>query len=261
MRTKRKRNLLRSAEVPLWVIQASLDSRPAASTCRSKILLSLDWTSLSFWGTEYLWPTKKNSETSTITSSGAGRLQRTCLSMKAEVEVCVNSICLWSQSRTPRPQLLQRDLRAPKVQQSSHEWGSYLYKSQTSGKRVAVENFAWVCRGDWWPGNRMGSLISAAVSCLLWSVEEAPGPSTGDLPSHGRVSWFYLKEKTGSRSHQKIKTKQVCLLLFWGVCVCVCVRGPGDCHLISAYSLRRPNHNTRKWKTNLQLQRFPMLLK
>lgn len=43
--------------------------------------------------------------------------------------------------------------------------------------------------------------------------------------------------------------------------VCVCVRGPGDCHFISGYNLRRPNQNTRKWKTNLQLQRIPMLLK
>lgn len=75
----RKRNQLRSAEVPFWVIRASLDSRPAASTCRSEIVLNLDWTSFSFWGTEYRWPTKKNSETFTITSSGAGRLQRTCV--------------------------------------------------------------------------------------------------------------------------------------------------------------------------------------
>lgn len=103
-----------------WVIRASVVvSCPAASTCRSKIVLSLDWISFSFWRTEYLWPTKQNSETSTITNSGAGRLRRTRV-CQCRLRVRVSSICFCSQSRNTRPQLLQRYLRAPEVQQSSH---------------------------------------------------------------------------------------------------------------------------------------------
>lgn len=62
-------------------------------------------------------------------------------------------------------------------------------------------------RGDWGAGNRTGSPLSAVGSCLLWWVEEAPGPSTGR--GH-RDSCSHPTEETGHSSHQTIKRKQVC---------------------------------------------------
>lgn len=192
---------------------------------------------------------------STTTNSGAGRLQEQVSVTPSGVFASTPSVCGHRAGiRDPKFSSVIYALRKFNKAYVKKEDIFINVKPQVGGHGTAVDtNKPLIARRNKMRNLRRSPFSSAVGSRLLWSVEEAPGPSTGGTSNcvwpHGHHECCtHPKEKTGNRSHQKFKTKQVCLLLFWG--------GPVLCgprwlrhHITSVGTRRTPGRDPREKNT------------